>query len=78
MKELEEDFSGIPEEHLELFKDVRRTIQHLIDERKLKWLSNSIEFKEGVEIGLEIAALYGDKINAIYTNHNTDSDTNCD
>lgn len=75
MKEIEEDLKGIPEEHHKLFKDVRDTIMSLIDERKIRWLSETIEFKEGIEVGLEIAALYGDKINEIYKKSNSDIDS---
>lgn len=75
MKEIKEDLSDIPEEHQELFRKVRDAIFTLIDERKLKWMSDTIEFKEGVEVGLEIAALYGDEINEIYKKSTTYSDS---
>lgn len=75
MKEIEEDLSGIPQEHHQLFRDVRDKIMELIEERKLKWLSETIEFREGVEVGLEIAAFYGDKISEIYKKSNSDNDS---
>jgi len=76
MNEIKDDLSDIPEEHHELFKDVRDTIANLIEDRKLNWLSNTIEFKEGIDIGLEIAALYGDKINEVYKKYNISTDAN--
>ena len=74
MNEIEDDLTGIPEEHHQLFRDVKNTISKLIDERQLKWMSETKEFKEGMEIGLEIAALYGDKINELYETSTTRSD----
>lgn len=74
MNEITDDLSDIPEEHHDLFKGIRDTIQSLIDERKLKWLADTTEFSEGVQVGLEIAALYGDKLHELYEKSTADSD----
>lgn len=46
--------------------DVELKIKHLIKERKLKWMEDTDEFKQGLLIGLEIAGIYGDAIHKMY------------
>ena len=48
--------------------NVEASIASLIEERKVKYISNSLEFVEGLKIGLEIAGLYGNEIKTLYTN----------
>ena len=54
-----------------LQSNVEATVNSLLDERKLRWLSNTEEFKQGLLIGLELAGIYGD---AIYKLYNTTND----
>ena len=46
--------------------DVSFTINELLDERKLRWCADTVEFTEGLLIGLELAGIYGKKIQKIY------------
>lgn len=55
-------------------KKVEESISNLIDERKLRYIADTNEFIEGMLIGLEIAALHGDKMHEIYKNSRTTVD----
>ena len=50
-----------------LMSNVESTINSLLDERKLRWMSATEEFREGLLIGLELAGIYGDKIHKLYS-----------
>ena len=50
-----------------LRNNVEATVNSLLDERKLRWLSETEEFKEGLLIGLELAGIYGEDIHKLYT-----------
>lgn len=52
---------------VDLQDDVEKSIAKLLDERKLRYCSDSLEFVEGLKIGLEIAGLYGDGIKDLYS-----------
>lgn len=52
-----------------LQQNVINTINDLLDKRKLHWMEKTPEFCEGLKVGLEVAGIYGDKINEIFT-HN--------
>ena len=47
---------------------VEDTINELLTERKLKWMSTTMEFREGLLVGLELAGMYGDEIHKLYSN----------
>ena len=49
-----------------LHANVEMSITKLIEDRRLKWLADTLEFKEGILIGLEIAGIYGDAICKMY------------
>lgn len=56
-----------------LQKEVIDAIECILIERKLKWMSNTEEFTSGLLVGLEIAGLFGDRINEVYTASTTDT-----
>jgi hypothetical protein len=49
-----------------LLTKVESTVNGLITKRKLKWMSDTSEFREGLLIGLELAGIYGKQISEIY------------
>lgn len=49
-----------------LRSNVEATINSLLDEKKLRWISNTEEFVEGLLVGLELAGIYGDEIHKLY------------
>jgi hypothetical protein len=49
-----------------LLNQVEATVNGLITKRKLRWLSDTLEFKEGLLIGLELAGIYGKQFSEIY------------
>lgn len=59
----------------ELHDDVVKSIEKIIEERKIKYIQENAEFTEGLLVGLEIAGLYGDKIHEIYTKYNSTDTT---
>jgi hypothetical protein len=69
MNEFDENqLTDIPEEYRELFKNIANSIKQMINERKLHYISNTSEFSDGVTIGIEIGAMYGDELHEIYKN----------
>jgi hypothetical protein len=50
-----------------LQSNVEASIDGLITDRKVKYIADTLEFVEGLKIGLEIAGLYGDDIKALYS-----------
>jgi hypothetical protein len=65
-----------------LLGQVEATVNGLIVKRKLRWMSDTEEFKEGLLVGLELAGIYGKQISEIYKteepNMLTDDSTNND
>ena len=53
-----------------LLSQVEATVNGLITKRKLKWMSNTLEFKEGLLVGLELAGIHGKQISEIYKAEN--------
>lgn len=62
------------EQHAILVGNVEASVKSLLEERKLKYISDTFEFVEGLKIGLEIAGLYGDDIKELYTKRTDTSD----
>ena len=58
-----------------LIGNVESSIRSLIKERKVKYIEDSLDFIEGLMIGMEIAGLYGDDIKELYTESKSDSDS---
>ena len=50
-----------------LLEQIEATVNGLITKRQLKWMSNTVEFREGMLIGLELAGIYGRQISEMYT-----------
>jgi hypothetical protein len=49
--------------------NIEKTIETLLTDKKLKYISNTMEFVNGLMIGLEIAGIYGDEIHKLYINN---------
>ena len=50
-----------------LQSNVESSVEALIEDRKLRYCADSLEFVEGLKIGLEIAGLYGNDIKELYS-----------
>lgn len=56
-----------------LLNNIEKTIENILDKKKIKYISDSMEFVEGLLVGLEIAGIYGNSIHELYSkNHNPD------
>ena len=50
-----------------LQSNVESSVEALIEDRKLRYCADSVEFVEGLKVGLEIAGLYGNDIKELYS-----------
>jgi hypothetical protein len=49
--------------------NVEKAIEDILDKRKIKYISDTPEFVEGLLVGLEIAGIFGGDINEVYNNN---------
>lgn len=59
------------EERAILLANIESSIESILTEKKLKYISDTMEFVEGLLVGMEVAKLYGDKIHELYMEKNT-------
>lgn len=50
--------------------NIEKTIEDILEKKKIKYISDTMEFVQGLLVGLEIAGIYGESIHELYTKKN--------